>query len=273
MIDKVYIKWLFYEIKKKSIINIEGRFLKLSSSKNLLKYTATNIFCEKANALLIKKLYKEAASNYLNAILIDRKNAQSYYGLGICYKNLKKYSKAIKYLSMATELKEDFYEAYYELGICCLNEGSTCAAIKNFVSAIQINPDNPDAILQLGIAHELCEEYELALMIYQKLIENSRGFLKAYEHKSTLLMKLEKYKEAAQNLGQLIKLNPDFYNAYIGLGVCFEKLGRTSDAQRYYRKFIQMKPFSQKTEFAKNRLEKIKHTKDLKQKRYLKIAK
>ena len=243
----------------------------MNSGKNLLSNTATNIFREKANILFFKKLYKEAASNYLNAILIDRNNAENYYGLGLCYKNMEKYSKAIKYLDIATNLKEDFYEAFFELGICHLNEGISCGAIKNFVRAIQINPDNPDAILQLGIAHEMCEEYELALMIYQKLIENSKGFLKAYEHKSTLLMKLNRYKEAVKILGHLIKLNPDYYNAYAGIGVCFEKLGKLSDAQRYYRKFLQLKPFCEKAEFIKSRLNKIKFNKP--QKRYLSVCK
>ena len=157
-------------------------------SSNTKKYdsTATNKFYEKANELRLENMFKEAISNYLNAILIDRNNAESYYGLGVCYKNLQNFSKAIKYLETAAELKEDYYEAYFELGVCHLLEGIPCGAIKNFVRAIQINPDNPDAILQLGIAHELCEETDLALMIYQKLIENSPGFLKAYEHKSTL---------------------------------------------------------------------------------------
>ena len=140
--------------------------------------TTAESFYKKADALRLDNLHKEAISNYLNAILIDRKNADSYYGLGICYKHLKKYSKAIKYLDMASEIKSDDSKIFYELGICHLLEGIPCGAIKNFVRAIQINPDYPDAILQLGIAHELCEEYDLALMIYQKLIENSSGFLK-----------------------------------------------------------------------------------------------
>lgn len=144
-------------------------------------------------------------------------------------------------------------------------------AIKNFVRAIQINPDNPDAILQLGIAHELCEEYDLALMIYQKLIENSPGFLKAYEHKSTLLMKLDKYDEASEVLHKLIKLNPDYYKAYAGIGVCFDKLGKTNYAQRYYRKFLSEKPFAQNAEFIKNRLDKLKIEKRLNN--HLKICK
>lgn len=86
---------------------------------------------------------------------------------------------------------------------------------------MQINPDSPEAILQLGISHELCEEYDMALMIYQKLIENSPEFLKAYEHKSSLLMKLDRYKEASTVLNEMIKLNPEEKTAYAGIGIWF----------------------------------------------------
>ena len=93
-------------------------------------------FCEKADAFRREKMYKEAVSNYLNAILIDRQNVESYYGLGICYKYLKQYAKAIRYLTTASELNPESYEIYFELGLCHLLEGSPCGAIKNFIKKI-----------------------------------------------------------------------------------------------------------------------------------------
>ena len=119
-------------------------------------------------------------------------------------------------------------------------------------------PKNPDAILQLGISHELCEEYEMALMIYQKLIENSPEYIKAYDHKSSLLMKMERYKEASLVLNKLMKLAPDYHKAYAGIGICFDKLGKKSDAQRYYRKFLLNRPESSQASFVKTRMQKLK---------------
>ena len=137
-------------------------------------------------------------------------------------------------------------------------EGIPCGAIKNFVKAIQLNPENPDAILQLGISHELCEEYDMALMIYQKLIENSPEYVKAYDHKSSLLMKMDRYKEASVILNKIMRIDPTYYNAYAGIGICFDKLGKKSDAQRYYRKFLLKMPDSSKASFIKTRMQKLK---------------
>lgn len=260
---------MFYASEKKHRIKTVGRkeaeLVKDSLNtqkctvKNKQPKAELNSYFLKATALREENAFKEAAANYLNAILIDRNDADSYYGLGVCYKHLENYPKAIKYLDKASELKEDFYEAFFELGVCHLLEGIPCGAIKNFIRAIQIKPDNPDAILQLGISHEICEEHDLALMIYQKLIENSPKFIKAYDHKSSLLMKLDRYKEACTILNEIIKINPDYYRAYVGIGICFDKLGKRADAQRYYRKFLERKPFSHQAQFVKTRLNKIKN--------------
>ena len=215
-------------------------------------------FSSKADKLREKNSYQDAVSIYLNAILVDRNDVNSYYGLGLCYKALGNYKKAIKTLEKATELKPDFYEAFYELGICHQLEGIPCGAIKSFVQAIQINPENPGAILQLGISHELCEEEDMALMIYQKLIDNTPNYIKAYEHKSTLLMKLNRYKEACSTLIELIKIAPTNTQAYLGIATCLEKTGHKTDAQRYYRKFIQQKPQLNQAYFAKSRLQTLR---------------
>ena len=224
------------------------------------KLMQVKTFSSQADKLREKSMYQDAVGIYLNAILVDRNDVNSYYGLGLCYKSLGNYAKAIKNLEKATELKPDFYEAFYELGVCHLLEGIPCGAIKNFVCAIRINPDNPSAILQLGAAHELCEEEDMALMIYQKLIETTPNYVKAYEHKSRLLMKLDRYKEACSVLIDLMKVSPSYADAYLGIATCLEKIGNKTDAQRYYRKFINQRPQLNQAQFAKRRL------KDLKQK-------
>ncbi len=223
----------------------------------LQKIELAKNYLSQAKLLVEKNLYKDAVLIYLNAILLDRNDVNSYYGLGLCYKHLENYPKAIKNLKKAAELKPDFYEAFYEIGICHLSMCVPCEAIKNFVQAIQINPENPNAILQLGISHELCEEQDMALMIYQKLIENSPNFIKAYEYKSTLLMKMERYREACAVLNALTKIAPDYSQAYLGIATCFEKIGVQIEARRYYRKFLKHKPVFNQACHARNRLKKL----------------
>ncbi len=214
--------------------------------------------CQKADELRKNNSYKEAIPNYLKSILVDRNNAKSYFGLGVCYKHMENYSKAIHYLEKSSEIDNKDYDTFFELGVCHLLKGIPCGAIKNFVKAVQIDPKNPEAILQLGISHELCEEYDMALMIYQKLIENSPEFIKAYDHKSSLLMKMNRYQEASQVLTNIIKKDSSHHEAFVGIGICLDKLGQKTDAQRYYRKFLSNEPNSPQASFVKTRMQKIK---------------
>ena len=148
-------------------------------------------------------------------------------------------------------------DIYYELGLCYLLSGETCCAIKNLIMSLKLNPKNIDAQIQLAMAHELAEENELALMIYQKIIETTPSYIKAYHHKSALLMSMGKYYEASAVFNKILKINPDYYRANLGIGICFDKLDKATDAIRYYKKFLEYKPNSHHSQFIKERLNKL----------------
>jgi tetratricopeptide (TPR) repeat protein len=80
-----------------------------------------------------------SAGTLLRKIFLDRNDAQSHLELGVCYKERCDYTKALKYIRRSIELAP-----------------------------------NDEAILQLGRCHELCDEHDLAQMIYQKLMDNSK---------------------------------------------------------------------------------------------------
>ncbi len=216
----------------------------------------------KANALRLAGFYKKAASRYLNAILIDRKNADSYYGLGLCYKNLNKIQKAIEAFEKAQKIRELDYNICYELGLCYLISGNIASAIKNLINSIKLNSQNINAQIQLAIAHEIAEEEDMALIIYQKIIETSPEDIKAYNHKSTLLMTMGNYYEASVILHQILKINPEYYRAYLGIAICFDKMNKKNDAIRYYKKFIEYKPNSYHIPDVKERLAELKEISD-----------
>lgn len=200
---------------------------------------------------------KNVVLKCLHNIFINRNDFNAYYKLGLYYKKIKNYKKAIDYFEKATQISKDF-NSYYESGVCNLILGIPSKAIKCFVNAIQLNPENSDAILQLGISHELCEEYDMALLVYEKLIENAPKFIKAYEHKSSLLMKMERYKDASYVLKRIMDIDSKYTNAYVGIGICFDKLGKKNDAQRFYRKFLVNDPNSSQASFVKDRMLKLR---------------
>ena len=242
--------------------------IKTSDNRNTEAYR----LCVKADALRFANMYRESISKYLQSIMLDRTNADSFYGIGVSYKFLNNYDKALEYLEKAKELEPDRFEISFETGVVFMLMGIPCQAIKHFIDAIMLDKENIDAQLHLAMAHELADEEDLALLIYNRVIECFPYSLNAYNHKAALLMSLGQFKEAASTFKQVIKLNKDYYKAYYGLGICFDRLNNTRSAQIYYRKFVNMKPHSKDAEIARHRINMLKNQASLKQRANLKAV-
>ena len=66
------------------------------------------------------------------------------------------------------------------------------------------------------------------------------------------------FMEASRTFFQLTKRNPDYYKAYLGIAMSFDKLGKYGDAIRYYKKFLELKQFSEDALFARERVQELK---------------
>ena len=189
--------------------------------------------------------YKESVENYLNTILINRTNPASYLGLAISYKNLKNYKKAISILEKAEQLSPEDISIQKELAMCNIIDGNYCKGIKHLINAIKMEPTNTDLQMQLALVHEMIEEEDMALMIYQKIIETDPEYIRAYIQKATLYMHTEDYLNSAKVFKKVISLNKDYYRAYLALGICMEKLGNSTAAKRYYKKYLKYNSISE----------------------------
>ncbi|MBR1754148.1 tetratricopeptide repeat protein [bacterium] len=223
--------------------------LKLKSANTELKI--------KANEYRMASAYRNAVKEYLSAIMIEKNDFEIYFGLGVSYKFLNKTSKAIDALEKAAALNDRDANVFYELGICYLIEGQICSAMHNLIKCINLDKTNLNAQIQLAMAHEAAEEPEMALLIYQKIMESNPHYVKAYEHASFLLMDMQKYKQAGQILNRLVKIFPECTHAYLGLGICFEKLGKILSAKRCYRRFLILTKEEEQKEFVQKKLSKF----------------
>lgn len=229
-------------------------------------------FLVKADALRLNKMFQESVKHYLSALMIERNNIQIYIGLAQSYLHLENTDKAIETLEKARNIEPNNPDIPFEIGKCFLRMGLPCVAVVNLKEAILLDKNNIEAQLQLAVAHELMEEYEIALMIYQRIMEKNPSFLKAYQHKAALLVELKQYKEAASVFVQLIKINPQYYKAVLGIGICFDKMGKTSSAIRYYKRFLTLKPNSKNAPDVISRLRQIQKAHSVSKENFLKFA-
>ena len=58
-------------------------------------------------------------------------------------------------------------------------------------------------------------------------------------------MHTEDYLNSAKVFKKEINLNKDYYRAYLALGICMEKLGNSTAAKRYYKKYLKYNSISE----------------------------
>jgi tetratricopeptide (TPR) repeat protein len=77
----------------------------------------------------------KAINSFVRASTIAPEDAESYYGVGYCYRLMKQYQQAIPQLKKALELRSDYYEAHRELAYCYHAGGDNDQAIKEYNNA------------------------------------------------------------------------------------------------------------------------------------------
>ena len=73
-----------------------------------------------------------------------------------------------------------------------------------------------------------------------------------------MLMGMGDFEEASKTFFALLKRNPDYYKAYLGIAMSFDKLKKYNDAIRYYKKFLSLKQFSEDALFARQRIKELR---------------
>ena len=117
-------------------------------------------------------------------------------------------------------------------------------ALSNYLEAIRINPNYDVAHLGAGIC-------KMELKQYREAAENLRQVIRIYPKNISLLEKayynlglvyihLKQYEEAAEVLKQTIRLNPDSYLAFHYLGLSHAELKRFKEAENSFQKSIEL---------------------------------
>lgn len=241
-------------IKFKSSPKGLGEFI--TQAKSAYKAEANKLFL-KADLLRNSACFKESVKYYLSSLMIDRYNYKTYLGLGITYKAQGDYQKAIDALEKAKRMSYFTADIHFELGICYLYSRRPCEAMNSLKNAIMLDRNNLNAQLQLAIAHEFIEEYDMAILIYQTIIDNDPSFISAYNHLAAIYMNFEEFKSAGLVFSQLLKVHPDYNKAHLGLAICFDKMGQKPRAVHYYKSYMEKKPHSQHNNRIKNRITKL----------------
>ncbi len=189
---------------------------------------------------------------------------------------------AIAYYERIVELNKDSPMAhldtrlagvYYELGKLYTQQGEYPKAVDSLKSALAIDNTDADAHCALGEVYQKQGDHEGAVREFAEALRFDPQFAESYQGLAASYAALGKTAEAtyaqgmvayaqgnpadaAPKLEAAVQQAPDFMPAYLGLGLVYEKLGKSDQAVAALQKYLAANPNDEAASQALGRLQK-----------------
>ena len=195
-----------------------------------------------ANKLLRQGLkstnYNEQIELFTQVIDLDQKNLDAYFYRGLAKYNLQDYTGAILDYTKVIFYKPDA-DTYYNRGNSKFALNDYEGAKEDYKKALELNNGLIDAVYNLGLTQAYLGEFNEAITNYDKLISKFPGNDNLYIQKAMAHMQLKNYKEAFENFGNSILLNPNS-NAFYTRGLALLSINYYKEAQADFYKAIEL---------------------------------
>jgi len=161
---------------------------------------------------------------------------------------------------ISTTTKSDFVaEGYNETGLTYARQHFYELARENFAQAVALAETKAKENLynnNLAMTYKFLGNYEEALKIVDKVLDNDANFAAAVDTKGDILIGLKRYQDAVVVLTRAIVLRPGDGTSYYTRGVAREGLKQMTLAKADYKKAVELPGLYQKE--AKAALKRLK---------------
>jgi tetratricopeptide (TPR) repeat protein len=168
------------------------------------------------------------------------KDPVGHYELGKVYIEQKEYQAALKQLSEATHLKDDYGEAYREKGIALFYLKHYPDSEKALIKSFKLNPAQPDIATDLGSIYLKNGNLKNALR-YLKIAQTRNNNMHiVFNNLGVASEKAGKNNQALKFWKQALEKNPGLPETYVNIGVVYEKTGQKKKAIAAYQKALEL---------------------------------
>ena len=182
------------------------------------------------------KKYEQAIEKLLVHVKRFGKTDNSYYLLGICYKENKEYIEARDTFAIAVENNPSDYKAYYEFGNILEMTGKQDTAIIMYKNCLKLKHNYYEALESLGIVYTSCKMYNDAVKIYEIAISYHSEASELYYNLAMIQMELKMIEAALDNFIKASEITPTLYSASYNVGAIKKARGDSDGAIEYFKK-------------------------------------
>jgi tetratricopeptide (TPR) repeat protein len=204
-------------------------------------------------------------ADYLNAAIAWKKSAaimpltpSLQFSLAMAYIRISHpdWARPLLESLAAGNPKEGLYP--YWLGRLAYDGHDYPGAIKHFKHTIELSPNMARAYDNLGLCYYYQNQNDLAIENYERAIELEKGAPNPspwpYLNIAVTLQFLNKNEEAERKLRESLRIDPQFKQAHLQLGLALEQDGRLEDAIAELRQAARIDPSYPEPHFAMARI-------------------
>jgi len=162
---------------------------------------------------------------YTGIIASQPNNADAYWNRGKLEAAGKNLVPALSDLTKAVMLDSTKSAYFYNLADVEFITGHTHEARDAFETSIRLDPKNTDAILKLAELYLFVQKYEESVTLINQALKVNPYIARAYFLKGMIYIEKKDTGKAISSLQTAVEQDPDYFDAYIQLGLLFAHRG------------------------------------------------
>lgn len=238
--------------------------------------TVAEYFYETGNIYFENNLFEDAFSSYQKAVELDKVHVDAILQLSRIELGLENHELAMEMVNKALKVEPMDPEGYLLKGYIYLDMSDTVNAISSFRTAVEVDSDHYESYILLGKLYEIkkhsfagdyydnalrirpnsiealytkgmylqgIEEYDKAYLLYDRIIElDSVSYFAYYNRGYMLLVSDSSYSAAIEEFEKALVYYPYYFQAMYNIGLCYENQGDYDQAEKYYKKSLDIDP-------------------------------
>ena len=217
----------------------------LTDAKKAIEHEPESAGCHCVYALILAGGIQDhggAMVEFDQAIKLDPKNPQSYFGRARCWQNLKETDKAIADFNESLRLYPECVETLVCRGDAWLRKGDLDRAEADLSEAIRLAPSVAPAYINRAYVWGKMGKPEKAIQDYDSVVELDGKNVDALLGRGIALAKTEQVEKALADLDQAVELNPKNATIYFNRGMCRAQKEEYGKALEDYEMAIRLSP-------------------------------
>jgi type IV pilus assembly protein PilF len=214
---------------------------------------------ELGKARLLQGDLAGALSELSRALAVTPRNVDTLTLLGLTYYSRLDYEKAIEHFNKALAIDPGRSEVHNNLGLVYMDMREYDRAKQEFERSLADPTYGRSYLAQfnLGLLEEFQGRETEAEAIYQKVLVLSPQYPAPLFRLAQMRYRRQEYREAADYLLSLVRLDPGSVDGYWLLAETYERMGQADEAAEAYGKVINLVPNTPRSLEAQSRVRKV----------------